>query len=142
MKYFGIAIVLITTLSAACGPNQRIINSSAEQTQKPISNEARTNQAANSFGSDLASMQTADFAFIYVLRRKDGGPLDADDKRFASQAIPTEMNRRTVSDSGKAIIIGSNFRMPDENIKVLSERFAFEDLSRPGATNTVPQPTR
>lgn len=82
-------------------------------------------------------MRTADFVFIYVLRRRDGGPLDPDDKRYASQVIPQEMNRREISDSGKAIIVGSNFRMPEQNRKVLSERFAFEDLSNAKMTTPV-----
>lgn len=87
-------------------------------------------------------MRTADFFCIYVLRRKDGSPLDSDDKKFASQTIPPQMNRRTLSDNGKTIIVGSNFRLPEDNIKVLSERFAFEDLSRPGAPDLATQPKR
>lgn len=81
-------------------------------------------------------MRTANFVFIYVIRRKDGGPLDADDKRFASQET-LDMNRRAVSDEGKAIVVGSNFKLPDENLKTLTERFAFEDLSKPDASETA-----
>ena len=75
---------------------------------------------------DLKAMQDAQFIFVYVLRRKDGAPLDADDRRYAGQTIPPEMNRRVVSDQGKAIVVGSNFVMPPEIQKVLAERFAFE----------------
>lgn len=75
-------------------------------------------------------MRTADFVFIYVIKRKDGGPLDAEDKKFAGAVIPGEMNRRTIADDGNAILIGSNFRMPDDSRKLIEERFAFEDLSR------------
>lgn len=74
-------------------------------------------------------MKTAQFLFIYVFRRKDGQPLDADDKRYAARVIPPEMNRRTISDEGKAIIVGSNFRIPDETLKVLKQRFEFADFS-------------
>ncbi|MEQ1763898.1 MAG: hypothetical protein ABL984_12245 [Pyrinomonadaceae bacterium] len=90
-------------------------------------------------------MRTADFVFVYVIKRKDGGPLDAEDKKFAGAVIPGEMNRRTVSDDGKAILIGSNFRMPDESRKLIEERFAFEDLSReqsPASTNANVQGNR
>ena len=82
-------------------------------------------------------MRTADFVFIYVIKRKDGGPLDNEDKRFASAVIPGEMNRRTVADEGKAILIGSNFRMPDESLKLIEERFVVEDLSREAAPANV-----
>ena len=110
----------------ACSPNQRIMNSSVT-TSDPVNVEP----AASGFESDLQATRTANFTFIYVLRRKDGNELAADDRRFAGDNIPTEMNRKTVSDSGKAIIVGSNFRMPLENQNVLSDRFAFEDLSNP-----------
>ena len=82
---------------------------------------------------DLKAMQDAQFLFVYVLRRKDGAPLDQDDRRYAGSVIPQEMNRRVVSDRGRAIVIGSNFRMPPDIQKVLAERFTFEDRS--------PQPT-
>jgi hypothetical protein len=121
---------LIAIALAGCAPNQRIIESSAERTE-PTPDLRPT--ATPGFEADIESMRTADFLFIYVFRRKDGQPLDAEDKRYASRVIPPEMNRRTISDSGKAIIVGSNFRMPDETLKVLKERFAFEDYSATAA---------
>ncbi len=83
------------------------------------------------FESDLEAMRTANFNFIYVLRKKNGNEFSPEDRKFAGQNIPTEMNRRTVSDSEKAIIVGSNFRMPSENMEILVERFTFDDLSKP-----------
>ena len=44
----------------------------------------------------MGAMRTADFNFIYVFRRKDGGVLDAADKKAASDNIPPEINRRKV----------------------------------------------
>ncbi|HQU94140.1 MAG TPA: hypothetical protein PLK77_17715 [Pyrinomonadaceae bacterium] len=79
---------------------------------------------------DIEAMRTADFVFIYVIKRKDGGPLDNEDKKFASAVIPGEMNRRALADDGKAILVGSNFRMPDDSRKLIEERFTVEDLSR------------
>lgn len=124
--FFGIAAAIVS-LAISCTPNKRIMESSAERSQ-PTPAE-RPTEIVRGFEQDVESMRTADFIFIYVFRRKDGGSLDSDDKRFASQSIPQEMNRREISDSGKAIIVGSNFRIPEANIKVLSERFVFEDLS-------------
>jgi hypothetical protein len=85
---------------------------------------------ASDLERDLKAMQDAQFIFVYVLRRKDGAPLDADDKRYAGQTIPQEMNRRVVSDQGRAIVIGSNFRIAPDIQKVLADRFAFEDRSQ------------
>ena len=130
---------LMAVAAAGCYPNQRIVNSSNGQ----WANQAANTQAApvrRSFEQDIDAMRTANFIFIYVFRRKDGAVLDAEDKRFASQTIPQEMNRRAVSDEGKAVIIGSNFRMPAENWKLLSERFAAEDLSRPDARSPGESP--
>jgi hypothetical protein len=76
-------------------------------------------------------MKTADFNFIYIFRRSDGGPLDPEDRSYLSATIPSEMNRRKISDEGRAVIIGSNFRIPPDILSVLKERFAFEDHSKP-----------
>ena len=146
MKYLLLLfLIVLVQLASSCTPNQRIVNSSTEQWSNTNANGGPT-PVQNSFEQDVESMRTADFIFIYILRRKDGAPLDADDKRFASLVIPGEMNRRSVSDEGKAIIIGSNFRMPEDSYKVIAERFAVEDLSRPDPTatnsNIAEQPKR
>lgn len=88
-------------------------------------------------------MRTADFNFIYVFRRKDGHSLEATDRKFASDNIPPEINRRKVIEDGKAIIIGSNYRPPPENMKALAEIFAVDNYSKPESeiinANTNPQ---
>ena len=129
-------------LTAGCTPNPRILNS-AEPTPDPAQASV---PAVSSFESDIEAMKTADFIFIYVFRRKDGGVLDAEDRSFLNANRPTEVNRTRISDEGRAIIFGSNFRLPEENLKNLAERFAFEDLSIPGAaananTSGSPGPT-
>jgi len=118
-------------LASGCGPNQRIIESSnaRERTVTAETPEA-PGSTASTFEQDLEAMGTADFEFIYVFRRKDGGMLDASDKSFIAQTSPVEMNRRRLSDDGKAVIIGSNFRMPHQALEILKEVFAFEDYSR------------
>jgi hypothetical protein len=76
-------------------------------------------------------MRTADFNFIYVFRRKDGGVLDSEDRGFMNANTPYEINRRKLADGDRALIIGSNFRFPAANFKLMKERFAFEDFSKP-----------
>jgi hypothetical protein len=121
--------VLVSSLLLSCSPNQRIVESNG-QWSNTEANRAAATPVQNSLESEIEAMRTADFIFIYVIKRKDGGPLDTEDRKFAGAVIPGEMNRRTVADGGKAILIGSNFRMPDESMKLISERFAVEDLSR------------
>ena len=128
----GFLLAVVSVAVIGCSPNQRIVNSSTAQWSNTSAN-AQSTPVPRTVEQDVEAMRTADFTFIYVFRRKDGGALDDEDKRFASQVIPSEMNRRTLSDGGKVIIIGSNFRMPAENWGMLSERFAAEDLSKPVA---------
>jgi hypothetical protein len=126
-----ISLVFSTLLVTACGPNQRIINSSRENPPPVDQPGVNVAPAVSTFESDVQAMQTADFYFIYVFRRRDGARLDAEDKKFLSANIPTDINRRRLSDGEKALIAGSNYRIPDEMLDRLKERFAFEDLSRP-----------
>lgn len=109
-----------------CKPNARIINSA--ETPEP----RHTDQPAPAgFQADLEAMRTADFSFIYVFRRKDGGELDSMDKGFINTNKPPEVNRVRVSDNGRAVIFGSNFRFPEEAMKNLKDNYSFEDYSKP-----------
>lgn len=127
------AVFLLTAilLSAACTPNQRIIDSANDRPPDPDSVQRSATATPTSVEYDIAAMKTADFSFIYIFRRKDGGQLDADDRAYMSATIPPEMNRRKIGDGGNALIIGSNFRIPPEVLNVLKKRFAFEDHSKP-----------
>ena len=131
MNRMILAAAVFVLLASGCGPNQRIIESSNAGNRTAASEAAEApSPAATTFEQDLEAMRTADFEFVYVFRRKDGGVLDASDKSFIAQTSPAEMNRRRLSDNGKAVIIGSNFRMPPQALETLKEVFAFEDYSR------------
>ena len=123
-----LAVIIAAVLIAACTPNQRIMQDSENRTAQPVATGTPAPQLSE-LERDLKAMEDAQFTFVYILRRKDGAPLDADDRRYAGSAIPPEMNRRVVSDQGKAIVIGSNFRMPPEAQEELSASFTFEDRS-------------
>ncbi|MBP6003490.1 MAG: hypothetical protein KA746_08670 [Pyrinomonadaceae bacterium] len=77
---------------------------------------------------DIADMRTADFAFIYVLRRKDGGVLDPEDKSVV-RTQTDQVNRRVSSDGGKAVVVGSNFAIAPEKMTALYDRFAIQNYS-------------
>jgi hypothetical protein len=128
-------LLIVVAVVGSCSPNQRIVESNGQWANQEA-NRAAATPVQKTIEQEIESMRTADFIFIYVIRRKEGGPLDAEDRQFASSVIPGQMNRRTVSTDGKAILIGSNFRMPEEERKLIEERFALEDLSRdPEAPN-------
>jgi hypothetical protein len=133
-----VMVAVLAVVACSCAPNQRIVESNGQWVNTDTNRTAAT-PVPSSLEKEIESMRTADFIFIYVIKRKDGAALDAEDKKFAGAVIPGEMNRRTVADEGKAILIGSNFRMPEESQKLIVDRFTFEDLSRevPSATSNA-----
>jgi len=129
-KWLIVFIVEAAFLSG-CTPNQTILNDSAEREKRSAPAEYSPTPEQIGTDADIAAMRTADFNFIYVFRRKDGGVLDADDKSFMNSNTPYEINRKQLSDGGRALVVGSNFRYPPENFKSMKGRFAFEDYSKP-----------
>ncbi len=120
--------IFIAAAVMACTPNQRIINSAAE-TPAPVASST----VPTGFEVDLEAMRTADFKFVLVFRRKDSGVLDAEDKAWINANTPPDVNRRKLSDDGKAVIIGSNFPFMPGTIGNLTNRFVMEDHSKPEA---------
>ena len=119
------AILFTAAVLAACGANDNILKSGKET---PSTNTA----AVSEIDSDLAAVKNADFRWIYVLRRKDGGVIDAEDKKVI-KANTVEANRRVSSDGDKAFIIGTNTQIATEKLAALYEHFAVEDASPPPA---------
>jgi len=131
----GIFILLIcVSFCFACKPNSAILNS--QKNNQPPANSI--GKAVNSFERDLETMRTADFDFIFVFRRKDGGKLDGADKLYIKTNSPAETNRFIVSDEEKAVIAGSKFKFAPEYIKALQERFTVADFSKPVADAPSP----
>lgn len=124
----GIAVTALAAvcLLAACGPHPRFanVNSNSAETANTRPQRSQTER-------DIESMRTADFEFVYIFRRKDGGVLDEADRRYLNEQKPPEINRVKLTDEGRAVIFGSNFQLPEPQMETLKERFAFEDLSRP-----------
>lgn len=116
-------------LYSGCTPNKRIVESAG--TPEPI-REVSTPQVSG-FEADLQAMRNADFKFILVFRRKDGQPMDAEDKVVINVNTPPDVNRRRLSDDGKVVLIGSNFPFLPGSIANLTSRFVMEDYSKPDA---------
>ena len=88
------------------------------------------NKAAG-FENDLQTMKTANFDYIFVFRRKDGGVLDGADKTYLKANSPAVTNRFILSDDDKAVIAGSGYEFSAENLAALRKRFNVEDYSTP-----------
>jgi hypothetical protein len=130
--YYIAVLMFLPLLITSCGPNQKILNSAANSpTPETTANASDSETKAPSIEQDIQAMRNADFNFIYVFRRKDGAVLDNDDKGFINAVTPAETNRRRLSDSGRAVIMGSNYRFPPDAMKALTDRFAMENFSKP-----------
>jgi hypothetical protein len=117
-----------TVWLTACGPNETILKSNSPTPAPPgaTPNKPSSNDPVE---KEVEAMQTADFNFIYVLRRRDGGVLDSGDKTFL-RLVTATVNRRTLSNDQKAIIIGSNNKLPPQLLQSIKDRFDFEDFSK------------
>ena len=90
---------------------------------------AAPEEKQSNFASDLQAMKTANFDYIFIFRRRDGGAFDAEDKKYLRANAPVETNRFVSTDNGKAFIAGSKFKFPPQNLEILRMRFNVEDYS-------------
>lgn len=124
-----VLLLFLVVLAAACSGNENILRSGKETPA-----QANVERPKPSFATDLEEFRTAGFSFIYVLRRKDGGQIDAEDRSVIKMQT-ADANRRVAADEGMAVIIGSNFQIPAKNMMVLYDRFAVENYSPAPAVN-------
>ncbi len=125
---YSLFLFSLLLLTAGCGANEGILKSGKETPQ------ANAESGKSSFEQDLEAMRTADFLYVYVLRRKDGGKIDAED-RGVIKVNTSLANRRVAADDDKAFIIGSNVQIPPQNMAALYDRFAVGNYSPPPAVN-------
>lgn len=125
----SILIILLTTILGGCGANDGILKSG-----KDTATPTNSAPALSTLEADVDAMRTANFKFIYVLRRKDGGAIDSEDRGVIK--LKTDgANRRISSDNGKAFVIGSNFEIPADKMAAIYDRFAVENYSPPAIEN-------
>ncbi|MFN6962899.1 MAG: hypothetical protein ACK4S4_03945 [Pyrinomonadaceae bacterium] len=126
----SVALLAASLIASACGANESILRSNSQSDRPAASGSVEP--VRTSFEKELEGMRTADFDLIFVLRRRDGAKMDADD-RAAIRTATAEVNRRNLADDDKAVIIGSNYPISPENMKLLTDRFAVENFSKPEA---------
>jgi hypothetical protein len=80
------------------------------------------------FERDMITVKNGGFAHIYVFARKDGQPLQSDDKSFLKAHAPADVNSMWIlTDSEHRVIVGTNVDFTPENMNALTKRFASED---------------
>ena len=127
-------ILAVSVLAFGCGANESVLRSG-----KDPAGQANVAPVITSFETDLEAMRTEGFSFIYVLRRKDGGVVNPEDKSVI-RLQTTQANRRVSADEGKAVIVGSNFQLAPNNMTALYQRFAIDNYSPAPASPIVPLP--
>lgn len=131
MRYTLKILCVSALLFTACGPNESILRSGANNDQTSPTPKA-SRAAYDTVDAEIENMRTADFNFILVLRRRDGGKMQPDDKAFVRNNM-SGANRRSLVEDDKAIVIGSNARVPQDLLTKLNERFDVQDFSKPEA---------
>ncbi len=105
-------------------------NGCGSQTIEKVSSNAAANEnKLTAFESDLETMRTAGFEYVFVFRRKDGGAFDGEDRKYLKTNSPAETNRFIATDDDKAFIAGSKYKFPPENLEVLRARFDVQNFS-------------
>ncbi len=123
----SITFILITASAVcSCAPNEGVLHSGRANSPSAPNAAAEVSP----FERDLAEAKGADFTWLYVVRRRDGGILTDEDKAFIRKHT-AEANRRILTDGGKAVIIGSNYSATVDGAKALRELLDVADHSPP-----------
>ena len=129
---FKIGLLSVLSFFAGCSANEEILKS-GKQSPTP----ANVESPQSTVDQEIESMRTANFRYIWIIRRKDGAVMDSADKAII-RPNTIEMNRRVVTDDGKAVIIGSNAVPFKENFDALSSAFAIQDVSPEPVPSPLP----
>ena len=121
-RFFIFAVLFTSLLTFACTPR-----SFEKSNDAAVSSPMPEDKQAN-FQNELEKMRTANLQYIFAFRRKDGGIFDSEDKRYLRSNLPFN-NRVVLADEDKAVIVGSNYKFPPENLNGLQMRFNVEDYS-------------
>ena len=127
-----VTAALLGALVVACGANEDILKSG-----KASPSPANVQGPQTTVDDAVASMRTADFRYIWVIRRKDGGVLDTADKAII-RPNTLDMNRRVVTDDQKAVVLGSNTLPFRDNFDALVKAFDIEDFSPEPVPSPLP----
>jgi hypothetical protein len=81
------------------------------------------------FEQTLDSVRRSPHVKIYVVRRKDGEPLQPDDKDYIRRNTPLEVATWLLTKDARAAIAGANFDFEPKHFDALNKRFTVEDYT-------------
>lgn len=122
-----IPLIVFLLIVLGCQPSQTVLN---DRQPTPEPSVASTPEIpVDDFQDRLKSVQTGGFDFVYALSRKDGEVFTSEDKQYLRETLPPDTNQKQLTSDNKALIIGSNYVFPPENLDALKKRFKIEDYS-------------
>ena len=81
------------------------------------------------FERSLDTVRRGQYFKIYVIRRKDGEPLQPDDKAYLRANTPMETGMWIVTEDNRTAIAGAGFEFEPKHLDALSRRFTIEDYT-------------
>jgi hypothetical protein len=81
------------------------------------------------FERSLDTVKRGQYVKIYLVRRKDNEPLQADDKTYLRANTPMETGMWVVTADGRTAIAGANFEFEPKHLNALNKRFTVEDYT-------------
>jgi hypothetical protein len=82
------------------------------------------------FERDMLTVKNGGFGHMYVFTRKDGQPMQADDKAFLKAHPPDDVNSMwLLTDGERRVILGTNADLTPDNKIALATRFKAEDYT-------------
>ena len=126
-EVFKVALViLIAFFVLAC--NRSGSNSESTNAETVAASPKPNASPLSDFEESLKFVRNGQFTYIYVISRKDGKPLDAQDKEFLDKYAPQIVDRAATKDKTK-IVVGTNFNLEEGNLTLIKKRFNVEDYS-------------
>lgn len=81
------------------------------------------------FDEALRFVRNGQYTYIWVVKRKDGRPLDGPDGAFLRTNAPQIVDWVKADKEGTKFIGGTNFNLEEGNLELLKKRFVTEDYS-------------
>lgn len=113
-SWTGFALALALALLVGCGGAGK---------------QPQPRQPKSDFERSLDTVRRGQYIKIYVVRRKDGEPLQADDKAYLRANTPMETGMWIVTADNRTAIAGANFEFEAKHFDALGKRFTVEDYT-------------
>jgi hypothetical protein len=121
-------LVLVSFLFAGCNDSTEP-STPAPVAEVPSSSPQAAPSPINEFEEALRFVRNGQYTYIWVVSRKDGKPLNADDGNFLRKNAPQVVDWAKADSELRKFVGGTNFNLEEANLEELKKRFVLEDYS-------------